>query len=120
MSAACSRMCRSKSSGVAVIGRRAVASRSLGSPGRAGREQARRGLAEAAPDVAARVRFEELDVLSIGAHAEFDFVISDRCLINLPSFQLQEQAIEQIAAALKPGGTYVAVENFIGAHESFN
>jgi SAM-dependent methyltransferase len=83
-------------------------------------EYARASRQEAPPEVADRVRFQEMDVLAIGATSEFDVVVSDRCLINLPSFEQQSRALDQIAAALKAGGTYVAVENFLGAHENFN
>ena len=83
-------------------------------------EQAEVNRREADPEVQERVQFVEMDVLSIGADGEFDVVVSDRCLINLPSWDLQQTALEQIARALKPGGTYVAVENFLGSHENFN
>ena len=82
--------------------------------------QAREALGGSGPDVQARVRFDEMDVLAIGEDAVYDVVVSDRCLINLPSFDLQRRAVDQIAAALKPDGLYVAVENFLGPHERLN
>jgi SAM-dependent methyltransferase len=82
--------------------------------------RAREALEMADPETRNRVRFEEMDILSIGEDAAYDLVVSDRCLINLPSFDLQQKAVDQIASALTPGGVYVAVENFLGPHERLN
>ncbi|MBI3650474.1 MAG: class I SAM-dependent methyltransferase [Acidobacteria bacterium] len=48
----------------------------------------------------------------------FDVVISDRCLINLDSVAAQSRAIAQIAKHTKPGGYYLAVENFVEGQEN--
>jgi len=40
----------------------------------------------------------------------FDAVISERCLINLPSWEDQKQAIANIASILRPGGRFVFIE----------
>lgn len=50
----------------------------------------------------------------------FDIVTTDRCLINLPSLEAQQQAIAQIAERTKPGGFYIAIENFIEGQNSMN
>jgi SAM-dependent methyltransferase len=71
------------------------------------------------PALGDRVRFDVQDVLNLEAGA-YDVVISDRCLINLPSFELQCDAVDQINAALRPGGLYLAIENFTGAQENLN
>ncbi len=54
-----------------------------------------------------------------GAEA-FDFVMTDRCLINLESEAEQYAAIEGIERALKPGGSYLAIENFVEGNEKLN
>ncbi|MGA2494181.1 MAG: class I SAM-dependent methyltransferase [Roseiarcus sp.] len=54
-----------------------------------------------------------------GAEA-FDFVTTDRCLINLESEAEQYAAIEGIAKALKPGGRYLAIENFVEGNDRLN
>ncbi len=50
----------------------------------------------------------------------FDFISTDRCLINLESETEQFSAIEGIARALKPGGSYLMIENFIEGNDSLN
>ena len=49
-----------------------------------------------------------------------DFVYTTRCLINLPSFEVQASALTNIVSALRPGGHYLMVENFIEGHDRFN
>lgn len=49
-----------------------------------------------------------------------EMVYSTRCLINLPSWELQQIAIENIADSLTAGGYYVMIENFLEGHENFN
>lgn len=51
---------------------------------------------------------------------EFNVIISDRCLINLESMEMQSAAIAQIAHCLIPGGYYIAIENFIEGQENMN
>jgi SAM-dependent methyltransferase len=73
------------------------------------------------PELRERIRFEEADVLHLEKYrASFDVVITDRCLINLPSRELQWKAIDQIEGALKTNGHFVAIENFLGAHRHLN
>lgn len=49
-----------------------------------------------------------------------DMIYSTRCLINLPTWELQQQAIRNIGNALAPGGVYVMVENFVEGHDNLN
>jgi len=51
---------------------------------------------------------------------EMDMVYSTRCLINLPSWELQQAAIRNIAGSLRGKGIYLMIENFIESHDNFN
>ena len=85
-------------------------------------ENARRRLS-ASPDLQVRLAFKIGDVGNLQAvcgDERYDVVTTDRCLINLTSLESQAQAIAQIAERTKPGGHYVAVENFIGGHNNMN
>jgi ubiquinone/menaquinone biosynthesis C-methylase UbiE len=44
--------------------------------------------------------------------AQFDFVYTERCLINLLEWEQQAQALREIARVLKPGGVYLMIEAF--------
>jgi ubiquinone/menaquinone biosynthesis C-methylase UbiE len=63
------------------------------------------------------------DVLELGKVCNdkvYDIVLTDRCLINLDSFESQCHAIVQIAKHTKLGGYYIAIENFVEGHENMN
>lgn len=65
--------------------------------------------------------FVEGDILDLSEHAQkYDAIVTQRVLINLPSWELQQQAIDQIHAALKPGGLWLALENTNDANEIMN
>lgn len=49
-----------------------------------------------------------------------DMVYTTRCLINLPTWELQKSAIENIANSIISGGHYVMIENFIEGQNNFN
>ena len=69
-------------------------------------------LADQVADSIDNLSFVEGDILDLSAYAgRFDVVVTERVLINLPSWEHQQQAIEQIHQALKPGGMYVMLEN---------
>jgi SAM-dependent methyltransferase len=79
--------------------------------------------ARAEPGLAERVRFREGDVNDLDAAVgptTYHLVITDRCLINLTSWESQRGALANIAEHLVPGGHYLAVENFIDGHEAMN
>ncbi len=70
-----------------------------------------------------RMSFAVGDVREIAGMFEeggFDFVTTDRCLINLDSEAEQYAAIEGLARALKPGGYYLAIENFVEGNDRLN
>ncbi|MCZ6503708.1 MAG: class I SAM-dependent methyltransferase, partial [Gammaproteobacteria bacterium] len=50
----------------------------------------------------------------------FDIVISERCLINLDSWENQKKAISKLASVLKPGGLFIFVEGSKNGRERLN
>ena len=75
------------------------------------------------PELSGRVSFIKGDVLSLSEPCRdeaFDFVLTDRCLINLDSIEDQSEAIAQIGMRTKPEGFYLAIENFIEGQENMN
>ena len=85
-------------------------------------ENARRQLA-ARPEMQPRVAFKVGDATNLEAACggeQYDLVMTDRCLINLPSLASQAEAIGQIAARTRPHGYYVAIENFVEGQDSMN
>ena len=65
------------------------------------------------------IKFEQLDIRD-GLKEKVDLVYTTRCLINLPSWDLQKVALNNIHGALKVGGAYLMIENFVEGHENFN
>lgn len=65
------------------------------------------------------VVFDQRDI-SAGLSGQFNLIYTTRCLINLPSWDLQAAAINNIHVALPRGGMYLMVENFIEGHNNFN
>lgn len=51
---------------------------------------------------------------------EFDFVYSQRCLINLENVDQQREAVLSVKDSLKPGGTYIMMECFMEGAEETN
>lgn len=49
-----------------------------------------------------------------------ELIYTTRCLINLPNWEGQKEAIMNIQGALPSGGVYLMIENFIEGHENFN
>ena len=50
----------------------------------------------------------------------YDFVITNRMLINLNSWALQQEAIQNIVELLKPGGSLIIIENFVNSYANQN
>lgn len=67
----------------------------------------------------ANLRFSQLDITQ-GLSQRFDLIYTTRCLINLPSWELQMVALRHIHDALNDGGVYLMVENFLEGHDNFN
>lgn len=51
---------------------------------------------------------------------EFDYALTERCLINLDSHETQYQAFLEIMSRLKVGGYYLMIESFIQGLERTN
>jgi len=57
------------------------------------------------------VEFQVKDVLNLDLPpAAFDVAVSQRCLINLASWEAQQKALANIAAAIAPGGCFILQE----------
>jgi ubiquinone/menaquinone biosynthesis C-methylase UbiE len=65
------------------------------------------------------IRFEQLDICQ-GLNNLFNLIYTTRCLINLPSWDLQKVAIKNIYEALTSGGVYLMVESFTEGQANFN
>ena len=50
----------------------------------------------------------------------YDLIYTTRCLINLSSWEDQQQAIRNIYDSLLDDGIYVMIENFIEGHDAIN
>ena len=67
------------------------------------------------------LEFRVASVLDDGAVPDlFDVVVSQRCLINLPHWEAQRQALRRIARLLPPGGRLVMVEGVLEPLERLN
>lgn len=68
-----------------------------------------------------RVDFRVQDCRSLPFEsAEFDIVVTERFLLNLPDQRAQSQAIREIHRVLRPGGVYVMVEGSLDGLEALN
>lgn len=58
------------------------------------------------------IQFTTANILTLHTlHSKYDIIISERCLINLASWEEQKQALMQLKYALNPGGKVILVEN---------
>lgn len=68
--------------------------------------------------------FSQQDVLELSNLNEtsepFDIAVSIRCLINLPSWDLQSRALKEIAAVIRPGGLYMCSEGWQDGWDELN
>ena len=51
---------------------------------------------------------------------QFDYALTERCLINLDSHETQHKAFVEIMSFLKPGGYYLMIESFMQGLERTN
>lgn len=61
-----------------------------------------------------------LDLISFAEETQFDVVVSQRCLINLPTWTDQQEALRQIRSVLKPGGRLLMTEGFSAPLDALN
>jgi len=83
---------------------------------------AQRNLAARTPS-GTSVKFEQRDVLEIDnayAPGQFDTVVSVRGLINLPSFEMQKDAILKVHKLLPRGGKFIFVEGYRNGLKKIN
>lgn len=75
-----------------------------------------------APQISRRVQFKVADVKTLSKNIPelFDAIITERCLINLSSFEQQKQAIKEIHNKLRDGGIFIMCENTIQGMEKMN
>jgi ubiquinone/menaquinone biosynthesis C-methylase UbiE len=67
------------------------------------------------------VTFYNANMLDIPEEAgRFDLAYTVRVLINLPSWEVQKDAIKEMHRVLRPGGLYVLSEAFLGSQEKLN
>ncbi len=66
------------------------------------------------------LRVSQHDVSQPLPAGRWEMIYTTRCLINLATWELQQTAIENLAARLVGGGIYVMVENFLEGQENFN
>lgn len=65
------------------------------------------------------LQFAQGDIVN-GLVNSFDLIYTTRCLINLPSWDLQARAIDNIRGALRENGIYVMIENHEEGQQRFN
>jgi len=67
------------------------------------------------------ISFYRGDITSIHEQNDyFDVAYTTRVVINLPSWELQQQALTEIHRVLKPGGLYILSEEFSGSLGKLN
>ena len=82
-----------------------------------------RGNLEGCRPTRTNVTFEQRNVLDIDkayGPGQFDVVVSIRGLINLPSWELQKEAIAKIHGLLPQGGKFILIEGFRNGLEKLN
>jgi len=61
--------------------------------------------------VSDNLKFEQLDVLNLNeSFGKFSLILSTRCLINLMSWEKQQEAITSIHKCLSDGGRFILIE----------
>ncbi len=65
--------------------------------------------------------FQAGDIMDLSKYREqFDIAVTQRVLINLPSWELQQQAIDSVRSVLRPGGLFIMVENTFEGQDAMN
>lgn len=66
------------------------------------------------------VRFKQGDVRTFSSEVPFGCVVTERCLINLESWAVQEEALHRIHGLLAPGGRYIMAEATVQGLDALN
>ena len=66
------------------------------------------------------IKFEVADITKPLPYGKFDCIISERCLINLASWQEQQEAILRLRSHLAKGGRLILVENTLAGLNALN
>lgn len=68
----------------------------------------------------AATEFYQGNVLALDSHPSlkphYDIVFTDRCIINLNSFELQRDAVKQLLAKVRPNGHLLMIENMTASY----
>jgi ubiquinone/menaquinone biosynthesis C-methylase UbiE len=89
-------------------------------------EMIRRAQSEPWPEESAgaadKASFQVCDVLELSPEfaGTFDVAITERCLINLSSWEQQQQALANIASVLNPGGRLIFIEGSKNGRDQLN
>jgi SAM-dependent methyltransferase len=83
-------------------------------------EVARRRVSEAGSENVELQTLSVLDVEQEFGSQTFDAVVSQRCLINLPDWEHQVEALRQLASVLEPGGRLLITEGFEDGMDGLN
>lgn len=82
------------------------------------RTRAAESIAQAGLD---NIEIVDGDILDLDAYAcQFDVAVTQRVIINMTSWEMQQEALEQVRATLRPGGIYVMIENTFEGHDAMN
>jgi len=71
-------------------------------------------------DLPQLVDFEIGNVLDLNDKETFDYIITERCLINIDTEKKQKKCFDKIIKHLKIGGKYIMVESFKEGLEKIN
>jgi SAM-dependent methyltransferase len=68
------------------------------------------------------LNFDVVDVLELrpDRYDVFDVALTIRCLINLPTWEMQKIALRNIASVVKPGGLYIFLEGLRDGRDGLN
>ena len=77
-------------------------------------------LARQEEEIKSRVGFEVMDVLEPRIEGTFDVAMTQRCLINLDTWEKQKEAIRNVLGTLEPGGLFLMLEGSLQGLANLN